>query len=373
MKRFVKTLALALTGMAFAAQAGAEVPKRYRTVEIMDNQGFERPMVAARLLVPADWQVTGSMDWQEGMRTGKSGPVNTFSAISPDGTSSFAFLPTFCLTQSNMPGYNPGAAGCKGGNANSAQDMVGAITSLLPNGRIVKVDRDPAVSRQLAAMGWETQGDPYSRYWMDAVVAEVSYSYQGRAYRGMVLLMSTHSYMKAGHSMVNYGYGYDIPGVPSVPTVMENSFAAAGLVFAYGAPEEDFDPGMFTLLLSNYREDPNWSRRMAVHWAKINNTNLESAQKIAEINRKANAEISQMQRDSWNRQQQSRDNSNADFNDAIAGIWDYTTSDGSIISVPEHGGDLVEMPDGSFVITDIPQVKLEGTVLDWAPGRNFRD
>ncbi len=370
MRQLIRTITLALAGLALAAHAAADVPKRYRMVDIMDNQGFERPMRAARMLVPADWQTSGSMDWMAGRQRGQSGPVNTFSAVSPDGLSSLAFLPTFCLARSNMPGYNPSQFGCRNGTANGAQDMVGFLTSLLPNGRIVNVQRDPAMARQLTAMGWEMQGDPYSRYWMDAVVAEVSYTYEGRAYRGLVLLMSTHNYMKSGHSFAAYGYGYDMPGMPAVT---ETSFASAGLVFAYGAPVEDFDPGMFTLLLSNYRADPNWSRRMAVHWAKINDMNIETARKISEINRKANAEISRMQRETWNAQQKSFDNSSRDINDTIAGIWDYTTSDGSIISVPEHAGDLVEMPDGSFVITDIDAVKLEGTVLDWAPGRNFRD
>ncbi len=362
MKRFLKTLTLALASLAAAATAAAEVPKRYRMVDIMDNHGFETPMVAASMLVPADWNAQGGIDWMAGRKAGKSGPINTFNITSPDGLSSFGYLPPMCIGQSNLPGFNIQQYGCMNGRANSASEALKQILTVFENPEILNVQRDPQISRMLAQTNYVQQGDPYMSMRSDMIIAEVAYSFQGRRYRGKIMMMTVHTTMKSGHSMY-------VPGFPPTETHMTE----IGFSLAYGAPVEDYDPGLFTFLTSNYRENVQWSMRMAEHYARINKINADAARERARITAKANEDMRRQQQESWNRQQQSRDNSNADFNDAIAGIWDYTTSDGSIISVPEHAGDLVELPDGSFVITDIPAVKLEGTVLDWAPGRNFRD
>lgn len=359
MKQLLKKVTLALASLALVAQATAEMPNRFKKVEIMDRQGFARPMVAATMMVPADWRVNGGIDWAAGQKAGRSGPINTFNVTSPDGLSSFGYLPPMCIGQSNLPGMNLQQMNCYNARAASADQALRIIMGNFENGRVVNVTRDPVVMRQLSQANYSFPGDPYFSASMDMIMAEVSYTYQGRQYRGNIMLMTTHSVS---------GMRDQFSGGVYETNLTEISFAVG-----YGAPVEDYDARLFNFLTTNYRENVQWSMRMAEHYAKINKINADGARERARITAKANEDMRRSQAESWARQQRSRDNSDADFNDTIAGIWDYETSDGSIITVPEHGGDLVEMPDGSFVITDIPAVKLEGTVLDFAPGRNFRD
>lgn len=65
-----------------------------RLVEIVDPNGFERPMPAARALVPAGWKPEGGVRWNQGMPGCADPATFAWSAASPDGLSRIELFPT---------------------------------------------------------------------------------------------------------------------------------------------------------------------------------------------------------------------------------------------------------------------------------------
>lgn len=66
---------------------------RVQQLEIIDRQGFERPMLAVTMLLPAGWQQEGAIVWQPGQRCGA--PLHTrIAARSPDGVSAIELAAT---------------------------------------------------------------------------------------------------------------------------------------------------------------------------------------------------------------------------------------------------------------------------------------
>ncbi len=64
-----------------------------KLVRIVDERGFERPMTALTLLIPADWQFQGSVQYGQGTGCHANLVKLTFRASSPDGRLAFELYP----------------------------------------------------------------------------------------------------------------------------------------------------------------------------------------------------------------------------------------------------------------------------------------
>ena len=77
-----------------AAQTTGLPPGAIRVprAEILDCNGFERPMVASTVFIPAGWQARGGVVWNEQTSCGRGSNVD-FQANAPDGRSGLYFSP----------------------------------------------------------------------------------------------------------------------------------------------------------------------------------------------------------------------------------------------------------------------------------------
>jgi hypothetical protein len=75
------------------AQSGTLPPGVFRVevAEIIDQSGFERPMVAARVLVPSGWRTQGGVQWAT--RPCQEPVTFAWAAASPDGSSGVELFP----------------------------------------------------------------------------------------------------------------------------------------------------------------------------------------------------------------------------------------------------------------------------------------
>ena len=86
-------LAATFLGLATAALAQGSDALRVREVEIIDRNGFERPVPAARMLVPYDWQAQGGVMWNPTGQCSRSG-IFEWAAWSPDGLYGVELMPS---------------------------------------------------------------------------------------------------------------------------------------------------------------------------------------------------------------------------------------------------------------------------------------
>ncbi|MFO0773354.1 MAG: SHOCT domain-containing protein [Nitrospiraceae bacterium] len=76
---------------------------RMRYVQVMDAQGWEKPVEAFRILLPSDWTHDGGVRWVMSLGC----PANTiqlqFRAVAPDGVTGIEFLPGYNWVSSEDP------------------------------------------------------------------------------------------------------------------------------------------------------------------------------------------------------------------------------------------------------------------------------
>lgn len=105
-RRWLLPSLLLLAPLGAAAQRPATPAgiTRFRLVRIMDTQGWGQPVEVARLLVPADWQVEGGIQWVQGMTRCPQLIVQPrWRARSPDGLTGIELLPQYGWTWSDDP------------------------------------------------------------------------------------------------------------------------------------------------------------------------------------------------------------------------------------------------------------------------------
>lgn len=90
-----------MTAPSSSAKALPAGALRVDLVEIMDRNGFEKPMVAARALVPQGWKTQGGVQWNSGPVGCVEPALFNWAAVSADGLSRVEMFPTEIWTASN--------------------------------------------------------------------------------------------------------------------------------------------------------------------------------------------------------------------------------------------------------------------------------
>jgi hypothetical protein len=92
---------------------------------------------------------------------------------------------------------------------------------------------------------------------------------------------------------------------------------------------------------------------MAQHNAKMNRINLEGARKRSQIISEHADEMREMQRDSWERQNASRDRQQREAIEAIRGTETYQDPVlGDTVELDDSYGQAWRLDDGTYVLTD---------------------
>ncbi len=76
---------------------------RLRIVEIPDEQGFERPVVALRFLAPSDWRIEGGVQWNLPLQCQAELATVHVRALAPYGDLVFEILPSRVWRWSDDP------------------------------------------------------------------------------------------------------------------------------------------------------------------------------------------------------------------------------------------------------------------------------
>ncbi|MEM6988533.1 MAG: hypothetical protein AAF499_18640, partial [Pseudomonadota bacterium] len=213
-----------------------------KPVELTDAHGFEKPIPAATTLVPATWTFDGRVQYSNSPCARE--PKMVFKAASADGKVSISMLPAFTVSWSSLGK----STACPFHRALRAEDMIQSVLgNQLTNPKIVEINRDPALTEQLARVA--QRSPQYSQYG-DHLVATIEHDHQGERYRSHLILFTQHR-----HTVQPMSYGS--PAEITVTTVMP---------IVYDAPQSEFGKPEHTvaqaLIFSSFERDKNWLARV---------------------------------------------------------------------------------------------------------------
>lgn len=370
----------ALLPLAAAAQPVPAGMLRVQPFEIIDPKGFERPMLAVTMMLPAGWQHQGAIVWATGLhRCGA--PLHTrIASRSPDGASAIELAATEGWSANNLG--QPNDDGCPSGTHTSAEQYLRAWVQKHRSGA-QWLDYRLRPERSQPGQTQSFPGGGAFRAWTETGQALIGYTLNGAqgGSRAMRETLAVTIQFQAS----------EFPMVNRAPMRLINGQALG--VLSWRAPEGQLDFKHFDALWHTLRPADEWAARVR-----------EGLQKIADDNARTQAEITrirgEMARETmWHmqRRQQIRQQTREEVAGIYSGVARSRAESSERMhresvrvirevehySVPGAGGRVVELPnhyrhawrmrDGTYVLTDSPnfdpqrELGQPGVVLQRAP------
>lgn len=251
-------------GPAKALPAGA---LEVTLVGIQDNQGFDRPMTAAKILIPKGWTTQGGVVWNKGA----CGDLASFdwATSSPDGLTRVELLPVEAWGASNST-QSP----CQYGEFQDMQSYLAAyIQRRYPGARIGQYTSRPdfldlqkdVLQAKIAMVNSSGTG---LRAWGDA--GEMTYTARsnGAEIEGVV----------GGAAAFVFGQAYNPFGAPlmSLNGQTNGMFAASG-------PKGKFDRKMADAIRKSVKLEQDWAEKYLDAVLKVSNIQTQGVKDRAAI------------------------------------------------------------------------------------------
>jgi hypothetical protein len=354
MKHMLIALAAGLLSTALFAQTTPAGALHVQRLEIIDSQGFEKPMLAATIMVPAGWAGKAQVAWNPEQRCGPSHQLLA-QAQAPDGVGVIQLRPGEMWAATDMGGT---AGDCPAGNFRDVKSYLMAwVQRNRPGARWLDFRPRPERSQP------ETQNNMpgfNTRRRVEGGQALIAYKVDGREMRetlgtAVTIVQSQMAGLQGG--------------------VVNSLHGQAHGVLAWRAPEGQLDFRQFDAVWASYRSDPAWKARIDRGYGQmaaenqatqvqIGQINAEtSRQTLAEIARRgelatqSRAEIAAINNGTWQAGQASQDRRQTDAVRTIREVEAYRDPRGgnAVIELPGHYAHAWQLRDGSYLLTDNPQ------------------
>ena len=342
---------------ASAAPAGGDGHTyRMKMAKIVDQGGFERPMVAATILIPADWQSQGATTWN--IKDKCNSIQTSFRASGPDGRAfevfpaynwAWADDPTF-LRQSAAQTARFGAHACDVMPAMGAADYLkqnlgkirpdAKLAGIEPAPKLMQALEDQARQAEQAAAQYRLQ----KRIRPDAVKARLKYSLNGQPVEEWIVVATVIT--------GTLGPKFDIR---SGRTTQAYTYSCRATMVAERAPQGQLDSSekLFDLINSTFRVDRQWQGRVTQNALAIQKIELKGVQDRSKIVSKNAEDIRKIQQQGYENQQRGQDQSTAQFDQYIRGTETYQNpSTGEKVDLDSSYGHAWVSNSGEYLLSD---------------------
>jgi hypothetical protein len=333
-----------LAGAALPAASPAQAPPRNvlraQMVPIMDTNGFERPLPALFVLIPAGWRAQGGVQWGQNFLCTNGYNFN-WSAQSPDGTQSVAILPQQRWETNNYGGgvSNPG---CRSLNITSVGDYLQAVVSSQgPDARILGFHPRPDLVRKWAYLNTRTptaMGE--MRTWVEAGEVQFTYSDRGRPMSGIAVATAQFALTRTnglspGQTM-DALTGYAFPGFVAI------------------APPGQLNARFAEALRESFVGNPAWQKLIANHNLRIAQGAAAEVEKRGKIIAEYNNYVDLIRREMADNRAQSEERRERDFGGVIRGTDTYNDENapGGQVELSSLYNHAWRLNDGSYVLSD---------------------
>lgn len=295
---------------------------RLKRFEIVDNQGFGKPVVAMSFLAPADWKLEGGVTWNPSAPCFLDLVSASGLVTAPDGQRKFQIFPKYFSMWIVDPQTNQGMRAsqpCRFAQPLNAANFISQafIPGYRPGAKILKTEQRPEAAKAMHNKVIAYEGSDLQRYQVsfnvDAVEATLAYASQAGNVKEWVLATSTITKMPT-------------PDIYGGTTQMVNTFAENILGFSAPADELDANRKLFAVIIASFRINPEWekavrdvmesvnSKRVAGQLAQIKAIRQQTSRLFSEwdaaIDRRDAA---------WTKRMESQDKLFQNFTEAIRG------------------------------------------------------
>lgn len=328
------------------AQGGTPGSLRVQRVEIMDRQGFERPLVAYTMFVPSGWRGEGGVEYPQPDGCGLISRLR-WKATAPDGIGTIEIVPEEKWSSGNFPMPQNSCL----------QSSVGAARPYLEwwvqrNRRGARImDYRPRPDMLKAFEGLSRNDTRLGlRSWVDGGEILIAYQENGKPVREAIstVVFFTHT------RMPTLGNGQAIEMLQGASTPG----------FAMRMPEGVLNFKMIEALRQSIRSAPEWSalvrkatdeRTRATMDAnrRMSEDNMREIRKRGEIAAQTRSEIADIQMGTWQSRNESMDRTQRETIESIRGVETYNDPHyGGTVQLSSQYQHAWQLRDGSYVLTD---------------------
>lgn len=331
--------------------------KRFRAV---DKQGFNQPVEVASYLLPANWQVNTSVQWNPALRCIIDMVQISLLAKSPDGVFELMVFPT---TQFDW--------------SNDQRDLA-------------DLNKNPLRHACNMAPPLEAAGyiNTYIAPYLKATVKSVSPVEELQQQLNLNVQQLQNIAMQAGNNMLHYKatsaeaklqFGDGKEGIafcaivqtttqiPGMPIATYQCKVPIRIVVKYTNGNESMARKIVSTFTSSLRNNPSWSNAVQKMMSNVIQRGQAALGQQIEINHKAQQEISNGIVRNWeNRQSNSGGGTNAEgFNQLINGVETWKDGSGNKVELTSGYTNAWSRGDGSYYLSNNPandpNVELGGT------------
>lgn len=339
-------------------------PGGFQRLTIPDNNGYERPIPAFTVDVPAGWQGQGAVFWDGNTQCAQTVPSMHWQARSPDGQQVFELLPRWA-SQMSDPRLGSSMPGCPSMPITSIRGYLEYLARQRhPAARMLDYrDRPDVSSKTQAPPSMSVPGSPIqNRSWVEAGELLIAWSENGREMRESLMASGVFVEMRA-----------DMPMLGATRSLTLHTGAAS----AFRAPDGQLDLALFDRMRSSLQADANWQARMNKHQADMSQIALKGVRERGEIAARGHAETMRNRNEAWEIQQrgwEDRENSrDIARRNHINGIREvqphHDPHTGNTVELSNHYDHSWRLNDGTYYQTNDPnfnpylELGIDGTEL----------
>lgn len=317
--------------------------------DVFDRNGFEKPIKAITILLPAGWTYDGAIVWKQPGGCAPSPYDFNFRGRSPDGATTVSVIPQEQWQWTNQPAF-AGPSPCPTLQIQSVQAYLEHYVARARQGaRIIDFRRRPDAEQKYQQLATSQSGAGTSmRTWIESGDALIAYNNGGAEMREIIgaTVMFTHMHLD-GMSMT-----------PPVDTITAMTMPG----FTMSAPNGQLDFRLAEMIRTSGQENPEWTARMAKYYenlrrinAKASRSAVQGAADRSSIIARTGDEIREMQMDSWRRQNESSDYIQRESSEAIRGVETYNDPyNGGTVELDNTYDYNWQLNDGSYVQSNNP-------------------
>jgi hypothetical protein len=286
--------------------------------EVVDASGFERPLVAGTIMIPAGWVMQGGIQWSP---VGQCGPdfASTVSLRSPDGAATVSVVPVqrWHGVRANFPLDRSQGPQCPEAFFTSAREFLEASAQrMFPGARVMDYRALPERVKPLKDMMAQMPALPQVQgleQAMDFDAGEVLIAYQqnGRDMRAAISTMVTLMRMRSA-DMINPGQ-IALDQITGTPTEL----------FIVTAPAGALDLQMRGRIQKSTRFNPEWTQRINQYLAEKNRVIAKGAADRHAIRMDAIKKQGEIINGMYDDRQLSSDRNQREFIESVRGVETY--------------------------------------------------
>ena len=335
-----------IAGTAATAQIGQQgttgvLPQgslRLKKIDIIDAQGFGKPVVARSMMVPVDWKTDGGVFWpmnQSGC--GLTTPHTMFAATAPDGLTGVGIPPAVTYQGSNFP--MPQGSQCKNMLNQTPRGIFKEyIQTYQPNARILDYRPRPQLQALFQSMIPPPMQMPgmQEQLLIEAGQYIIGYQENGTDIRETIILVGM---------VVNVAFEPDLMTGQSMMVSNGNIFP----VFAARAPNGQLDFKGVEALMGTLQDNPQYLKLMADHYRKMN----KSSRSPSPGGGSSGPSVADIQMAGWKKRNASSDKGQREQVEAVYGVETYNDPiNGGTVQLDNSYNNTWQLNDGTYVLTN---------------------